>query len=116
MTRKDYRAYDEIVVGDIVDLGGKPRRVESVTRDDMDRVRWIRVNRLACGYDSYHRRDDGSVRSYCTGPVHLYHCDLHSSPQYRFRGWFKRARAPETEVFWRTTEDAAHGPEEEGKP
>jgi hypothetical protein len=92
MTRKDYRAYDEIVVGDIVDLGGKPRRVEHVTRDDRDRVRFIGVNRLACGY----AKDlHGRTKSYCTGPVLLYHTDLMSSPQYRFRGWFKRARATE---------------------
>ena len=89
MTRKDYRAYDEIVAGDIVDLGGSPRRVLDVSYDERDRLRWVTVNRIFGGPP-----EDG---------VHLYHCDLQSSPQYRFRGWFKRARS---------TEDAAHGPEE----
>ena len=82
MRRTEYRDYDEIVKGDIVDLGGSPRRVLDVSYDERDRLRWVTVNRIFGGPP-----EDG---------VHLYHCDLHSSPIYRFRGWLKRA-APTTE-------------------
>lgn len=91
--KRDYRSYDAIVEGDIVDLGGIPRKVLAVTRDDRDRLRWVEVNRLKCGYA---KNLYGDTVSYCTGPVHLYHTDLHSSPQYRFKGWYLRAAHPDT--------------------
>ena len=86
--RRPYREFDDIVEGDIVELGGTPRRVLLVTRDELDRVRFIGVNRLACGYA---RRFDGSTVRYCSGPVLLYHTDL-KTPRYRFGGWLKRSR------------------------
>lgn len=91
--RRPYREFDDIVVGDIIDLGGNPRRVESVSRDGEDRVRWLGVNRLACGYATY---SDGTTMKWCDGPVILYHTDLRT-PSYRFRGWHKRAPTEDLE-------------------
>ena len=80
--RRPYRPYDSIVEGDVIDLAGKARRVEKVSRDEDDRVRFICVNRLRCGYS---RQADGSMKAHCDGPVVLYHTDL-LTPTYRFRG------------------------------
>lgn len=86
--RRPYRPFDDVVVGDILDLGGRPRRVLSVSRDRQDRVRFIGVNRLKCGYA---RGVNGETLSYCSGPVPLHHSDLTHKGTYRFRGYLKRA-------------------------
>lgn len=111
MRRKEYRAYDGIAVGDIVDLGGQARRVLGVSRDDHDRVRWVEVDRLACGYA---KDRAGNTVSYCTGPVHLYHTDLHfKGSRYRFRGWFWRARLGDCPTCGRR--HGAHTPDEQAE-
>lgn len=89
--RRPYREFDAVMVGDIIDLGGRPRRVETVSRDKHDRLRWVGVNRLACGHATY---SDGTKMEWCSGPVQLYHTDLRT-PSYRFRGWHTRASGAE---------------------
>lgn len=87
--RRSYRPFDAIVEGDVVQLGNNPRKVFEVHRDDADRIRFIRINRLRCGHA---KNLAGETVSYCGPKMPLHYSDLGvPGGTYEFKGWLKRA-------------------------
>lgn len=82
-----YEPWDEMCVGDVVELDGNDRLVTSIRRTPHDdAIRNVTLNRLRCGYS---RGLDGRLLEWCDPEVIYYRSDL---KQMKFGGWKRRRR------------------------